>query len=175
MLRATCLACVLVHAATAHAEPPQQPAGIAVGAEVGEPASATIGWFSGKLAVLGAVGTGTREGIGIEAHADAQVAVAQLRPDTPLRVGLGVRYYHHGYQYASPDELPDTHLGVRVPVTLAMERGALELYAEASPGVDLMRTRSCSLMDGPFSVCPHAQESPLFLQLVVGARWFFSH
>lgn len=149
--------------------------GLAMGAELGEPLSATVGFFTGKLAILGAIGTGTFDGIGIQLHADAQLEVTRIQPDMPLRVGLGARFYHHGYQPASADELPDSHVGIRVPVAIAMERGALQLYAEATPGIDIANTRSCSLADGAFSVCPHAQQSPFFLQLVVGARWFLSH
>jgi len=200
MLRASCFACVLVHAAAAWANPrvatattpeaasppsgqvdrttdvaPRAQHGLAIGAELGDPVSATAGWFSGNLAVLGAIGTGTLEGAGIQLHADAQLVITRLAPDVPIRVGLGARYYHHGYQPASIDELPDDHLGIRVPAAIALERGSLQLYAEAAPGIDIAKSRSCSLASGAFSVCPHAQESPFFFQLVVGARWFLSH
>jgi len=149
--------------------------GLAVGAELGEPASATVGWFAGKLALLGAIGTGTVEGVGISLHADAQLEVKRLAPAIPLRVGLGARYYHHGYDPQSVDEIPDSHVGIRASAALGYERGPLELYAELAPGVDVTRTASCTLADGPRSICPHAQESPLFVQLVIGARWFISH
>ncbi len=199
MLRASVLSCVLVHAAAAWAGPhvatatppetgaapavqahaPDQPTttphGLALGVELGDPVSATIGWFAGNLAVSGAIGTGTVEGPGIEAHVDLQIVATRLSPSAPLRVGLGLRAYHHGYQPASTDELPDDHLGIRVPIALALERGSMQLYAEVAPGIDVAKSRSCSLASGAFSVCPHAQESPFFLQLVVGARWFLSH
>lgn len=149
--------------------------GLAIGAELGEPTSATIGLFTGKLALLGAIGTGTLEGVGIQVHADAQLEVKRLTPAVPLRVGLGARFYHHGYDPQSIDEIPDEHYGIRVPVTLAYETGPVELYAELAPGIDIKRTASCTLADGPRSICPHAQESPLFVQLVVGARWFITH
>ena len=156
-------------------ESPRQPSGLALGAELGEPTSATIGWFSGPVALLAAVGTGTREGPGLSIHADAQLVVARVRSDVPVRIGLGGRFYHHGYQPMSIDEIPHEHFGIRAMAAVAFERGAMQLYAEAAPGLDLKRTSSCALTEGPRSVCPHAQDSPLFLQLVVGARWFLSH
>jgi hypothetical protein len=146
-----------------------------VGAELGEPTSATIGWFTGKLAVLAAIGSGTVAGPGISAHADMQMIVARLAPAVPIRVGLGGRFYHHGYQPMSVDEIPHDHVGLRASAAIAFERGPLQLYGELAPGVDLVRTSSCTLADGPRSICPHAQSSPLFVQLVVGARWFLSH
>jgi hypothetical protein len=50
----------------------------------------------------------------------------------------------------------------------------MQLYAELAPGIDFHRTASCTLASGPYTVCPHAQDRPLFVQLVVGARWFLS-
>ena len=177
---------VAVTATTASADAPAdksttaddtQPAqkGLAIGVEAGEPTSATVGFFIDKLALLGAVGTGTRAGLGIQVHVDAQLIVAHLRSDMPVRVGLGGRYYHHGYEAMSVDELPDSHYGLRASAAVALERGRMQFYAELAPGVDVKRTTSCSLASGPYSVCPHAQASPLFIQLVVGARWFLSH
>lgn len=160
---------------TAPDSAPAKQTGLAVGVEVGEPTSATVGWFGERLAVAAAVGTGTFEGPGVSVHADAQMLVTRLRPELPLRVGLGARFYHHGYQPMSIDEIPHEHVGLRVPATLAYERGPLQLYAELAPGIDVVRTASCTLADGPRSVCPHAQSSPFFIQLAVGARWFLSH
>lgn len=157
-------------------EPTQHVArGLAVGAEVGDPIAATVGWFTGPLALLGAIGSGTREGPGLSLHADAQLVVTRLRQDVPLRVGIGARFYHHGYPPASVDEIPDDHFGIRASAALGLERGRFQIYAEVAPGLDIRRSASCSLMSGPRSVCPHSQASPLFLQLVVGARWFISH
>jgi hypothetical protein len=155
------------------AVPPR--AGLAIGAELGDPTSATIAWFADKLAIVGALGTGTREGLGISAHADVQLTVTRATPEMPVRIGLGARYYHHGYQPASVDERPDTHVGLRVPVSIALERPAMELYAELAPGIDVKKTGSCAFTMGTATICPHAQESPLFVQLVIGARWFLSH
>jgi hypothetical protein len=178
------VACVLAVATTAGADTPTDTtnadaksgqSGLAIGVEAGEPTSATVGFFFDKLALLGAIGTGTRAGLGIQLHVDAQLIVARLRPDMPVRVGLGGRYYHHGYEAMSFDEIPDSHYGVRASVAVALERGPLQLYAELAPGVDIKRTTSCTLASGPYSVCPHAQANPLFLQLVVGARWFLSN
>ena len=154
------------------ASPPRAYAGLALGIELGEPTSATVAWFTGKLSVIGALGTGTHAGVGVHLHADAQLELARLRPDLPFRVGLGLRYYHHGYHPASIDELPDTHIGVRASAAVALERGSMQFYAELAPGVDVHRSASCSLRSGASSICPHAQESPLFLELVIGARWF---
>lgn len=149
--------------------------GVAVGAELGEPTSATVGWFHDKLAVLGAVGSGTLAGPGIQIHADLQMVVHRLQPNVPIRVGLGARFYHHGYQPQSVDEIPHEHYGVRVPVSIAYEKKAMQLYAEVSPGVDFKRTNACALTNGAYSICPHQQQSPLFVQLVVGVRFFISH
>lgn len=157
------------------ADEPRGQRGLALGIELGEPASITVGWFAGKLALLGAIGTGTRAGLGVHVHADAQLEVARLRPNVPLRVGLGARFYHHGYEPASIDEIPDDHIGVRASAAIALERGAMQLYAEVAPGIDVMRSTSCSFASGTQTVCPHAQATPLFLQFVVGARWFLSH
>lgn len=149
--------------------------GLAVGAELGEPTSATLAYFIGALTFGGAIGTGTVEGAGVSAHADVQLVVTHLSPSLPVRVGLGLRYYHQGYQPMSIDEVPDSHYGARASATLAYQHGPLELYGEVAPGIDFVRTPSCTLADGPNSICPHAMAGPFFFQLVVGARWFLSH
>lgn len=154
---------------------PRRQRGLAVGVELGEPSSLTIGWFAGKLALIGAIGTGTRAGLGVHAHAGAQLEVARLRPNVPVRIGLSARFYHHGYEPASIDEIPDDHIGIRATGALALERGAMQLYAEIAPGIDMMRSTSCAFANGTQTVCPHAQATPLFLQFVVGARWFLTH
>jgi hypothetical protein len=158
---------------------PNEPAvaqrGVAVGVELGQPTSATISWWTGKLGATGAIGTGTWSGLGVSAHVGVELEVARLAPQMAVDVGLGGRIYHHGYTPMSTDEMPDTHYGAFASVALGYELGALRLYAEASPGVDVKRTASCSLVSGPYSICPHAQDNPLFVQLVVGARWFLSH
>jgi hypothetical protein len=148
---------------------------VAVGLEVGEPTSATAALFTGKLVVAAALGSGTLEGFGVSAHLDVQLAVTELAPRIPLRVGLGGRFYHHGYTPMSIDEIPDNHFGARASVSVALERKAFELYAEAAPGIDVKRTRSCTFVDGADSICPHAQQLPVFLQFAVGVRWFLSH
>jgi hypothetical protein len=164
-------------AATSTATGPADAAqhGLAVGVEVGEPTSITVGVWTGNLGLSAALGTGTLEGVGLSFHVDAQLIVARLAPQVPLRVGLGGRFYHHGYDAMSFDEVPDSHYGIRASVALAYERGAMQLYAEAAPGVDVHRSASCTLASGAYSICPHTQEVPVFLQLVVGARWFLSH
>jgi hypothetical protein len=154
---------------------PPARSGLAVGVELGDPTSATAGWFSGALSVSGALGTGTLAGPGFAAHADVQYVVHRLAPALPVRVGLGGRFYHHGYDAMSADEVPDSHYGVRASASVALERGALQLYAEVAPGVDVVRTRSCTFASGADTICPHAQASPLFVQVAVGARWFLSH
>jgi len=153
---------------------PDGPAGdgIAFGVELGEPTAATAGWFAGKLGLTAAIGTGTRAGLGPALHAEARYEVTRLSGQFPLRVGAGGRYYHHGYQPFSIDELPDSHYGVRAVIEISMIRGPLQLYAELAPGVDLKRTRSCTLASGVDTVCPHAQSTPLFINLAIGARWF---
>lgn len=149
--------------------------GIAIGVELGEPTSITVGWWRGDFGLSAALGTGTRVGVGLSFHADAQLVIARLTPRIALRAGLGGRFYRHGYAAMSFDEVPDSHLGIRASLAIAYERGAMQVYAEAAPGVDLHRTASCTLASGAYSICPHTQDRPLFLQLVVGARWFLSH
>ncbi len=161
---------------SARTEPARQEhEGLALGIELGDPTSATADWFMGKLGLGGAVGTGTFGGMGLSLHVDARYAVTRIANRFDLRVGGGGRYYHHGYQPASIDEIPDSHYGVRAVVEISIERGPLQLYAELAPGIDLKRTRSCNLVDGVDSICPHAQRTPLFINLVVGARWFALH
>ena len=164
-------------AVSAHSSEPASPArkGLAVGVELGDPSSATAAWFQGKFVVSGALGTGTFAGPGFSAHIDAQLEVHRLAASVPLRVGLGGRYYNQHYERMSVSEIPDSHYGLRATVDLAYETGPLELYAELAPGVDVKRTQSCTLRDGPYSICPHAQSSPLFVQFAVGVRWFLSH
>jgi hypothetical protein len=149
------------------------PHGLALGAELGDPSAVTAAWFAGKLDVDAALGTATFESLGWAFHADAQYAVRQLTPTMPLRVGLGMRYYRHSH-LLSPDELPSSHLGVRASLGVALRRGAMEVYAELAPGVDVARGASCSLVSGAMSICPHAQESPLFFEMAIGARFFLS-
>ncbi len=154
--------------------PATPPRGLALGIELGEPTSGTLGWFTGKLAIVGGIGTGTFAGPGFHVHAGAEAEVLRLGPHLPLRVGGGVRLYHHGYHEASIDEIPDTHVGVRASASLALERGALQLYVQVAPGIDVVRSSSCSLASGARSICPHAMENPAFFQMAVGARWFLS-
>jgi hypothetical protein len=156
-------------------EPASRHEGVAIGVELGEPTSITVGWWKGDLGVAAALGTGTIAGVGISFHADAQLVVTRLAPKVPLRVGLGGRFYHHGYDAMSFDEVPDSHLGVRASAAVAFESGALQLYAEVAPGIDVYRSASCTLASGAYSICPHTQELPFFVQLVLGARWFFSN
>lgn len=166
-----------VHADTAVYSAAPQPttdrSGLAVGVELGEPSALTLGWWFGSIGVSGAIGTGTFAGVGVSAHVDVQLEVARLSPALSLAVGLGGRIYHHGYEPMSFDEVPDTHYGARATAALAYDHDALRFYLEAAPGVDLHRTASCTLGSGPYSICPHAQALPLFLQVVIGARWFF--
>jgi hypothetical protein len=158
-------------AVTAAATPAHAPTGLAIGAELGDPSAVTAAWFTGKLDIVGALGTATVESTGWAAHADVQAALVELAPGVPLRAGLGLRYYRHSH-LASPDEVSSGHLGVRASIAAAIQRGPLEIYAELAPGVDVLRGASCNLADGALSVCPHAQESPLFVQFAIGARWF---
>ncbi len=156
--------------------PAPRPAGLAFGIEAGEPTAATIGWFTGGFGAGIAIGTGTRAGLGLQLRADLSYQPTVLAHvggmAVPLVVGAGVRYYRHGYQSASIDELPDTHVGVRAAVAVGLDRDHLRIYAEAAPGVDFHRSPSCSLRSGVHSICPHAQGSPLFVQVVLGVRWF---
>jgi hypothetical protein len=183
-MSARSLAAIALAAGVAHADQPPAavatappldrgttPHGLAVGAELGDPSAITAAWFAGKLDVDAALGTATFESFGWAFHVDGQYAVAQLTPAMPLRVGLGLRYYRHSH-LMSPDELPSSHLGVRASVAVALLRGPLEVYAELAPGVDVARGASCSLVDGAYSVCPHAGESPWFLEMAIGVRWF---
>lgn len=166
----------------AHAEPASSPrslpAGLAVGAELGEPSSATVRFATGagKLGVVAAVGTGTVSGPGLSLRAEVTYAVATLARGAtyalPLHVGVGLRHHRHSYAPASMDELPDAHTGPFGSATLALAFDHLELYAEAAPGYDLWRTSSCSLISGADSVCPHAQQSGLFVEVFAGARWY---
>jgi hypothetical protein len=158
-------------AVSAAATPAAEHSGLAIGAELGDPSAVTAAWFAGKLDVVGAVGTATVESIGWAAHADVQGALAELAPGVPLRVGLGLRYYRHSH-LASPDEVSSGHLGVRASIAIAIQRGPIEIYGELAPGVDVLRGASCNLADGALSVCPHAQESLLFIQFAAGVRWF---
>jgi len=154
---------------------PAERSGLALGVELGEPTSATAGWFRGPLSLGGALGAGTFAGAGLSMHVGVQYVVHRLAPGVPVRLGLGGRYYHHGYEAMSTDELPDSHYGVRASAGVALERGPFQFYAEVAPGIDVVRTRSCTFASGADSICPHAQESPLFVQLAVGARLFLSH
>jgi len=173
-----CGAALAALAAAARAEPAHDasPEGLAIGVEAGEPSSATVGWFGGALGGSLAVGSGTLAGPGLSLHADVVYQPMQLTRlggmPMPLLVGVGVRYYHHGYQPMSIDEIPDTHVGVRASVALGLDHHNLRFYAELSPGVDVHRSASCNLQSGVDSVCPHAQSTPVFVELVVGARWF---
>ena len=151
-----------------------EPQGLAVGAEVGDPASLTGAWFTRTLDVALAVGSGTLAGPGFETHLDAQLIATHLTPDVPLRVGVGARIYNQHYTLMSRDEVPDWHYGARVSVALAYQHGSMELYAQLAPGWDFYRTPSCNLADGAMSICPHAQSTPFFLDFGIGARWFLS-
>lgn len=161
------LALALAAPATAHADD----GGLAIGVALGEPSAVTARYtvVPDQLHVDAAVGTGTLAGLGPELHAGVALQPARA---LPFYVGLGVRYYHHGYAPGSTDELPDDHVGVRAAVgaTFALS-DKLGLFGEVAPGYDVYRTDSCSLMSGVDSVCPHAQSSRAFVQVMAGVRW----
>lgn len=146
--------------------------GLAIGVELGEPTAATAAWFHDKVSLYGGLGTGTFGGPGVSVEVGAQLVIVELARHVPLRVGLGGRLYHHGYDLMSIDELPDTHYGVFGSLNAAFDRGPLQLYAQLAPGIDVVRTRSCTFERGPSTVCPHAQEAPVFVHFAVGMRWF---
>ncbi len=146
--------------------------GLAIGVELGEPTAATAAWFRDSVSLYGNLGTGTVGGPGLSFEVGAQLIIVELAHHVPLRVGLGGRLYHHGYDLMSIDELPDTHYGLFGSVNVALDRGPLQLYAQLAPGLDVARTRSCTLERGPSTVCPHAQEAPVFIHFAVGVRWF---
>ena len=159
---------------SATTEPAGTPKGLAVGVEVGDPIAVTAAFNTGSLMLAGAVGSATVESPGVTAHGDVQFVATRISPKAVLRLGVGVRYYRHSH-LASPDELPSTHLGARLSSAFAVQAGAAEVYLEIAPGIDFLRTNSCNLADGAYSVCPHAQESPLFFEGVIGLRFFLSH
>ncbi len=145
--------------------------GLAIGVALGDPSAITARYTLSpdQLHVDAALGTGTLAGLGPELHAG--VAFQPSRA-VPVYVGLGLRYYHHGYAAASVDELPDDHVGVRAAVGATFDLSSkLELFGELAPGYDVHRSDSCSLMSGVDSICPHAQSSPWFAQLMAGVRW----
>lgn len=145
--------------------------GLAIGVALGEPSAITVRYTVSpdQLHVDAAVGTGTLAGVGPELHAGVAYQVSR---SLPLYVGAGVRYFHHGYAPASVDELPDDHLGLRAAVGGTLDLSPrLELFGEVAPGYDVLRSDSCSLMSGVDSVCPHAQSSRWFVQLMAGVRW----
>lgn len=156
------------------APPRRERRGLAIGAELGEPTTGTAAWFFGKISVSAALGTGTFEGAGVAFHITGLYEVTELAPRVPLRVGLGTRFYHHGYEKMSIDELSHDHQGVFASASVALERGPLQIYAQLAPGIDVTRTRSCTFARGPDTICPHSQSAPVFVHFVVGARWFLS-
>ena len=160
----------------AAAEPAPRPlVGPAIGVEAGEPTSVTAGWFTERVGIAGGIGSGTLYGPGLALHADVLVTPTRVAARFPLVVGLGVRWYDQHYALASADEMPSRNVGLRASVAIAYPMAPLELYAELAPGVDVSRSGSCNLADGPRSICPHAMATPLFVDVVVGARWFLGH
>jgi hypothetical protein len=154
--------------------------GIGLGVELGEPSSITVGYLAADpgIGASVAIGTGTMSGTGLQLRADVTwipvVFNRQSAVRIPLRVGLGGRYYRHGYAPASLDEIDDRHTGVRLPIGAAvalMDLG-LEIYLEVAPGYDLARTESCNLGSGASSVCPHTMSSRAFVHGVVGLRYY---
>jgi len=147
-------------------------AGLAVGAELGEPVSATAAWFAGKINAGVAIGTGTFYGPGLSIHVDGQYELLRVMSEMPVRAGVGLRYENQHYAAASVDELPQNRWGARASIAVAYQQPAWEGYAELAPGIDFKRSASCSYADGVTSICPHAQSTPAFVQFVVGARFF---
>ncbi len=166
---------LLAATATSRAEPATAE-GLAVGVEVGEPSSVTVGWFANRLGVTAALGTGTIEGVGPSLRADVVgypfILTKGADWSLPLQVGIGIRHYRHGYDEMSIDEVDDAHTGVRASVAAVWLRGALSVYAELAPGYDLARTDSCNFASGADSICPHAQSTRAFVQFLAGVRWF---
>lgn len=164
---------------TVAARAPGPPVGLSLGVEVGEPTSVTARYEVSPLglAISAGVGSGVRDGHGLQLHGDLTITPIVLRRDRDLRIpiylGVGARYYRHQYEPASIDEIPDVHEGVRAPIGVAaafMKLG-LEIYIEVAPGYDLYRSESCNLMSGVNSVCPHALSPRGFFQGVIGARY----
>lgn len=156
------------------------PEGFAIGLEAGDPSSVSAAFaaLGGHVAVAAAVGTGTRNGIGLQVHGDVIATPLVLhrsgRTVVPLHVGVGVRWWRHDYEPMTIDEIDDEHLGIRgsLAVGVVLPSPRLEVYLEGAPGYDLSRTESCSLISGVDSLCPHAQSGRAFLNVLLGARWF---
>lgn len=178
----------LVVVGTAHADPAvtattattAAPTGLAIGVELGQPSTATVHWagVDGRLGVSAGIGTGVLDGAGVTVRGgirwSALIVGASPARAVPVYLGVGGRYYRHGYQPASIDELPDRHLGVEATVgaALVLRARRLELYGEAGPGYDVDRTASCSLISGVDSICPHAADPRLYLHAAIGLRWY---
>lgn len=151
--------------------------GVGVGLAVGQSTRA-VGSFAPAalpIRVDAGVGTGVFEGTGLQITADVSWERA-LPYELDLGLGAGVRYFRHHYRPSSVDETGfDRHLGVRLVATVSRRLSLIpiDLFAEVAPGVDVSRTTSCTFMSGVDTVCAHDRETPLFVDLAVGARWWF--
>jgi hypothetical protein len=155
--------------------------GLSVGAEVGTHGGATGRYAFGDngLAAKLGVGSGLLGGTGLHLYADVTWSFAKLSSTgssllSPY-LGLGFRHREHHYAPASMDELADRHTGLRASLGLSLwlRNTGIDFFAEANPGVDILRSPSCSFISGVDSVCPHAMSSPFFLSGSIGARYHF--
>lgn len=152
------------------------PHSLGVGVTFGQPTKLSLTYRlpNVPLAVAAGLGTGIWSGTGL--HLDASLAWQKAISDFRISLGAGYRYYDHHYAPRSLDELDrDGHHG---PVALLgfswmLSDSPIEIFGELMPGLDLGRTESCTFASGVNTICPHEDERDWFVNLGVGARYWF--
>ena len=109
--------------------------GLALG--VGEPTSATAGWFRGPL-ISGALGAGTFAGVGLSIHADAQYIVHRLAPGAPVHRPR--RPPATATTRCRPTRSFDSHYGVRA--SLETSRSGEALRPAELAGIDVVAAQA---------------------------------
>jgi hypothetical protein len=146
---------------------------LGIGISLGQPTRLTARYRLPVLPLaleIGA-GSGILEGSGL--HLDAHLNYEQAIGPVELTLGAGYRYYQHDYDPTTVDEAgSDLHQGVQGMVGASYSLGFLDLFGEFMPGYDIRQSASCTFMSGASTECPHQDESRLYFNLGVGARYW---
>ena len=166
--------------ATANKQSTASASGLGLGIAIGHPSGLTVKKHlaSSALAIQGGLGSGMLDGHGLHVHLDLLWSPAVLKETPhhriPLYVGAGARIYDHFYDRVSRYEAGrDTHLGLRIPVGLAIELNEtpIDFFVEAAVVADLLQSGGCNLTNATSSLCAHDQR--LEVHLAIGGRYYF--
>lgn len=145
---------------------------LGLGISVGEPMRLTASYRLPILPLAIEIGMGSGVVGGTGLHLDAHLSYERALGPVQLKLGAGYRYYRHDYDPTVDEVGSDLHQGVQGLVGVSYSLGLFDLFGEFMPGYDLAQSASCTFMSGVNTECPHQDESRLYFNLGVGARYW---